>query len=245
MVIPVVLGLGCFSPMQSATAAESDGSGFSVLVYSETAGFRHGSIPYGIRAIQKLGEEHNFKVEDTEDSEAFTPENLERFAVIVFNNTSGTLFDEQQRQALKGFIRNGGGYVGIHAATDTEYDWAWYGRLSGAYFAGHPHVQEAVIQVEIPDHPSTKHLSEKWVRTDEWYNFRENPRDNVEVLLTLDTDSFEGSGMENDHPIAWYHEFDGGRAWYTGGGHTNESFEEPDFVQHILGGILWAAGKQD
>lgn len=241
--LPVTFAAAWLSPAAPASAAESGDAGFAVLVYSQTEGFRHGSIPAGIEAVKALGGEHGFQVDATEDSGAFTPENLENYAAIVFLNTTGTLFDEEQRAALKGFIRGGGGYAGIHSAADTEYDWEWYGELVGAYFQSHPHIQEADVIVENADHPSTRHLSERWERRDEWYNYRRNPREDVEVLLSLDTDTFEGSEMTGDHPIAWYREFDGGRTWYTGGGHTNESFSEPDFLKHLLGGILWAAGE--
>lgn len=217
---------------------------WGVLVFSRTAGFRHDSIPAGIEAIQKLGRAHGFSVEATEDSGAFTADHLQRYRAVVFLNTTGTVFNDGQRQALKGFIRSGGGFVGIHSASDTEYDWPWYGRMVGAYFKNHPRIQPAEIEVERRDHPSTAHLPDgRWVRTDEWYNFRDNPRGDVQVLLSLDTATFEGSHMGDDHPIAWYHHYDGGRAWYTAGGHTIASFSEPDFVRHLLGGILWAADK--
>ncbi len=222
------------------------GDEWGILVFSRTAGFRHGSIPTGIEAVKQLGREHGFRVDASEDSADFTPENLKRYRAVVFLNTTGTLFDEKQRKAFKAFIRAGGGYVGIHSAADTEYDWPWYGKLVGAYFKNHPRIQQAEIEVENRRHPSTAHLPDgRWVRSDEWYNFRENPRPNVNILLALDPETFEGSQMQGDHPIAWYHDYDGGRAWYTGGGHTNESFAEPGFLQHLLGGIRWAAGKAE
>ncbi len=245
---PVALSLAALAalivfivPVGGETDAEKE---FEVLVFSKTEGFRHGSIPAGIEAIEELGREHGFAVEATEEAAVFTDENLAGYAAIVFLNTTGTLFDEDQRVALKGYIRSGGGYVGVHSAADTEYDWPWYGELVGAWFENHPPVQEAVIDVEDRDHPSTRHLPERWERRDEWYNYRRNPRDEVEVLLTLDPETFDGSGMEEDHPIAWCREFDGGRSWYTGGGHTEESYSEPEFREHLLGGIRWTAGKR-
>ncbi len=232
-------------PLVEVAANEEEDEEFSVLVFSRTEGFRHGSIPAGIEAIRELGEENGFAVEATEDPGVFTEESLAQYAAIVFLNTTGTIFDAEQREALQGYIRSGGGYVGVHSAADTEYDWPWYGELVGAWFRSHPRTQDAVIHVENNTHPSTQHLSEQWERRDEWYNFRRNPREHVEVLMALDTGSFEGSTMEEDHPIAWYHEFEGGRSWYTGGGHTDESYGEPDFRQHLLGGIRWAAGKEN
>lgn len=238
------LSIGSLVPLLPAAEAKADEE-FAVLVFSKTAGFRHDSIEKGVEAIKQLGQEHGFQVEATEDSTQFTPENLSRFAAVVFNNTTQTVFNAEQRAAFKQYIQNGGGFVGIHAASDTEYDWEWYGRLVGAYFAGHPRVQEAVVRIEMPGHPATKHLSESWTRRDEWYNFRQNPRNNVRVLLSLDTDSFRGSTMKEDHPISWYHEFDGGRSFYTGFGHTKETFAEEDFLKFLLGGILWTVGKAE
>jgi type 1 glutamine amidotransferase len=221
---------------------------FRALVFSKTAGFRHDSIPDGVAAIEQLGKEHNFTVHATEAAGTFTGENLENYDVVIFLSTTGDVLDLEQQRAFETFIRNGGGYAGIHAAADTEYDWPWYGRLVGAYFKSHPKIQEATIIVEDREHRSCNHLASRWVRTDEWYNYRDNPRDNVEVLLALDESTYEGGespGNDGDHPIAWCHEFDGGRAWYTGCGHTKESFKEPEFLKHLLGGIEWAAGASE
>ena len=134
--------------------------------------------------------------------------------------------------------------MGIHAAADTEYGWPWYGGLVGAYFRIHPEIQPAIVLVEDPSHPSTAVLPVAWPRTDEWYDFQTNPRGSASILLTLDEASYAGGTMGEDHPIAWYHAYDGGRAWYTAGGHTSESFEEPLFLHHLLGGILYAAGVE-
>jgi type 1 glutamine amidotransferase len=133
----------------------------------------------------------------------------------------------------------------VHAASASEYGWAWYGQLLGgaAYFLGHPPIQSARVQVETSDHPSTAHLPQSFTRTDEWYSFRTNPRSSVQVLLTLDEASYGvGDLAMGDHPIAWYHEFDGGRAWYTALGHPIEAYVDPGFTEHLLGGIRWAAG---
>ena len=213
-----------------------------VLVFSKTAGFRHGSIPAGIAAIKKLGQQNGFAVEATEDAAQFTDTNLARFGAVIFLNTTGDVLDENQQAAFERFIQGGGGFLGIHAAADTEYDWPWYGRLVGAYFKTHPAIQDATVIVADRVHPSTKHLPMRWQRRDEWYEFRANPRGKVHVLATLDERTYEGGGMGSDHPIAWCHDFDGGRALYTAGGHTNESYAEPAFLQHLLGGILWTAG---
>lgn len=216
-----------------------------VLVFSKTAGFRHASIERGVRAMQTLGHEHGFEVEATEDAAAFTDKNLEQYDAVIFLSTTGDILDEPQERAFERYIQAGGGYVGVHAAADTEYDWPWYGTLVGGYFKSHPRVQQATTVVADRLHPSTAHLPARWERTDEWYDYRDNPRGSVHVLATIDERTYEGGKMGHDHPIAWCHEFDGGRAWYTGGGHTKASFAEPEFMAHILGGIQWAAGQVD
>ncbi|MCG8372641.1 MAG: ThuA domain-containing protein [Balneolales bacterium] len=215
---------------------------FKVLVFSKTAGFRHSSIEAGIAAIQQLGEDNGFIVDATEDASLFTLENLIQYDAVIFLSTTGDILNEEQQAAFEQYISTGKGFVGIHAASDTEYSWPWYGELVGAYFDSHPQIQQATIEVADKVHPSTNFLPDYWVRTDEWYNYRENPRGKVHVLATLDEDSYSGGNMGHDHPIAWLHSFGGGRAWYTGGGHTEESFSEPAFLNHILGGILYASG---
>ncbi|MEV4541816.1 ThuA domain-containing protein [Micromonospora echinaurantiaca] len=220
---------------------------FSVLVFSKTAGFRHDSIPTGIAAIQQLGAEHGFTVDTTEDGAAFSDDNLARYRAVIWLSTTGDVLDGEQQAAFERYIRAGGGYVGIHAASDTEYSWAWYGDLVGAYFASHPANQQATVKVEDHAHPATAGLPERWSRFDEWYNYQSNPRPDVHVLASLDETSYSpGAGaMGADHPIAWCHDFQGGRAWYTGGGHTRESYAEPQFLAHLLGGIRSAAGAAD
>ncbi|WP_434741725.1 ThuA domain-containing protein [Micromonospora sp. SH-82] len=234
------------APAPPAPAAD-EVEPYSVLVFSKTAGFRHGSIPAGIAAIQRLGAEHGFTVDTTEDGGAFTDANLARYQAVVWLSTTGDVLDAGQQAAFERYIQAGGGYAGVHAASDTEYSWEWYGKLVGAYFASHPANQTATIKVEDHAHESTAHLPERWTRYDEWYNFRSNPRSQVHVLSSLDESTYSpGSGaMGHDHPIAWCQEYDGGRAWYTGGGHTDESFAEPEFLQHLLGGIQTAAGVVD
>jgi type 1 glutamine amidotransferase len=222
-----------------ALAAEAPGS-FKVLVFSKTAGFRHSSISNGIVAIRRLGTNNNFEVAATENAADFTDANLARFAAVIFLSTTGDVLDATQQSAFERYIRAGGGYVGVHAASDTEYAWPWYGGLVGAWFSSHPAIQKALVLVEDFADPSTRFLPEAWTRTDEWYNFRTNPRSSVHVLARLDETTYTGGTMGADHPIAWRHEYDGGRAWYTAGGHTAESFSEPLFLTHLLGGIRYA-----
>ena len=213
-----------------------------LLLFTRTAGFRHDSIPDGIAAIQTLGRAHGFEVEQTEDPQAFDDVSLARYRAVVFLSTTGDLLRPTQQAAFERYMAGGGGFVGIHAAADAEYDWAWYGELLGTYFDSHPVIQTASVRVEDPSDPATRQLPDPWVRTDEWYNFRSNPRAaGVHVLLTLDEATYAGGTMALDHPIAWYHEYGGGRAWYTAGGHTSESFADPLFVAHLWGGIQYAA----
>ncbi|GAA2123901.1 ThuA domain-containing protein [Streptomyces synnematoformans] len=214
----------------------------NVLVFSKTAGFRHDSIPEGITAIEELGAENGFAVDATEDGGAFTAENLEKYEAVVFLSTTGDVLDADQQKAFEDYVAAGGGYVGVHSAADSEYDWEFYGGLVGAYFEGHPAIQEATVEVEDRHHPATEHLGREWVRTDEWYNYRTNPREQAHVLATLNESSYSGGTMGEDHPIAWCQSYEGGRAFYTGGGHTKESYSEPDFRTHLLGGIRYATG---
>ena len=214
-----------------------------ILVFSKTAAFRHGSIPRGKQAIQTLGLENGFLVDTTENADFFTDESLKKYAAIIFLNTTGDVLNNDQQAAFERYIKKGGGYVGVHAATDTEYDWAWYGKLVGAYFENHPKVQQATLIVKDQHHISTRHLPAKWIRTDEWYNFKNLNKD-VHVLITIDETSYTGGKNGDYHPMAWYHEYDGGRAFYTEFGHTDESYTEKDFLQHLLGGIQYAIGKK-
>ncbi|MHA4817284.1 ThuA domain-containing protein [Streptomyces aculeolatus] len=213
-----------------------------VLVFSKTAGFRHDSIPEGITAIEELGAENGFGVDATEDGGAFTAANLEKYDAVVFLSTTGDVLNAEQQKAFEDYVAGGGGYAGVHSAADSEYDWEFYGGLVGAYFDGHPAIQEATVKVEDHKHPATEHLEKEWVRTDEWYNYRTNPRETAHVLASLDESTYTGGTMDGDHPIAWCQDYEGGRAFYTGGGHTKESYTEPAFRTHLLGGIQYAAG---
>ena len=213
-----------------------------VLLFSKTAGFRHSSIPTGIQAIKLAAKENDMEVVATEDAEVFTDKTLVDMDVIVFLNTTGDVLDKTQQEAMQRFIQGGGGWVGIHGAADTEYDWPWYGKMMGAYFAGHPAVQRGQVVVQDKTHPAMAHLPTTWERVDEWYDYRDVPDQSVQILATLDEGSYEGGGMGASHPIVWCHDYDGGRAFYTGGGHTDESFLDPLFIKHIIEAIQWSAG---
>ena len=222
-------------------AAAQDGG--QVLVFSKTAGFRHNSIGAGVEAVRQLGAEHGFSVTATESGAAFTDAGLAGVDAVVFLNTTGDVLTDGQQAALEAYVQGGGGFVGVHSAADTEYDWAWYGGLVGAYFQSHPPGTPAA-EVRVVDrvHPATAGLRADWARTDEWYNYRTSPRGDVHVLATLDERTYSGGTMGGDHPIAWCQAYDGGRSFYTGGGHTSAAFAEPLFLDHLWGGLAWAAG---
>lgn len=216
---------------------------YKILVFSKTAGFHHESIAVGIPAIQKLGAENGFAVDVTLDSTQFTPDNLKQYAAVVFLNTTGNVLSETQQTAFEHYIQGGGGFVGVHSATDTEYDWPWYGKLVGAYFLKHPEQQEATLRIADRKSIATRHLPATWTRKDEWYNFKAiNP--DLKVLITLDESTYKGGSNGDFHPMAWYHDYDGGRAFYTGLGHVDASYTDPLFLRHLLGGIQYAAGQK-
>lgn len=225
-----------------------------VLVFSKTAGFRHDSIPDGIRAIQELGASTegttcHWTVTASEDASLFTKDGLAPYKAVVFLSTTGDILNADQQMAFEAWVRAGGGFVGIHAAADTEHDWPWFGELVGAWFRTHPAPQKATVVVEDRAHPSTSMLPERWERFDEWYVYKDNPRTKkvapVHVLANLDESTYDTSGNPmGDHPIAWCREIDKGRSWYTGGGHTKESYSEPLFREHVKQGITWAMRGQ-
>jgi type 1 glutamine amidotransferase len=227
----------------SGSPANAADAPYDVLVFSKTAGFRHDSIPVGVQTIRDLGTANNFSVTATEDANAFTAANLAQFEAVVFLNTTGDVLNPSQQTAFESYIRGGGGYVGVHSAADTEYDWPFYGELMGAYFASHPAIQQVTERVENRAHAATAHLDPTWVRTDELYNYRTNVRPSARVLATLDESSYSGGTMGADHPHTWCKTMQGGRAFYTGNGHTQASYAEPAFRALLLGGIRYAAGR--
>ncbi|MGH8945964.1 MAG: ThuA domain-containing protein [Acidimicrobiia bacterium] len=216
--------------------------GFDVLVFHRTEGFRHASIEAGIAAIERLSEEHGFSVVAGQDPTVFSEAGLAPFEVIVFLSTTGDVLDPEEERAMEAFVDSGGGFVGVHAAADTEYDWAWYGDLVGAYFDSHPEPQQAVLQVAAAGHPIVADIPATFERFDEWYNFRTLPGEDITLLVTIDETSYQGGTMGQPHPISWAQETLGGRSFYTAMGHTEESFTDPLVLTHLGNGILWAAG---
>ncbi len=248
---------GCDKPAIQSTSSDSAStsalpdqarlSGARILVFSKTAGFRHDSIPSGLTALEQLAQQHQFTLVATEDAAQFSDENLRQFNAIVFLNTTGDVLDEPQQLAMERFIQAGGGFVGIHAATDTEWqgDWFWYRNLVGAVFKNHPNdpsnVQQATVQVVDKNHPATTSLPETFSLADEWYNFRDM-YEFIHVLTKVDESTYKGGEHNHDHPISWYHDYDGGRAFYTALGHTNETFSNPHFLQQLVGGLTYVVG---
>ncbi|WP_199443505.1 ThuA domain-containing protein [Umezawaea beigongshangensis] len=216
---------------------------YDVLVFSKTAGFRHDSIPAGTQLIRDLGAANSFTVTTTEDSARFTTADLARYEAVVFLNTTGDVLTTTQQTAFESYVRGGGGYVGIHSASDTEYDWPFYGELVGTYFTSHPAIQQATMRVEDRAHAATAHLGPVVTRTDEWYNFRGSVRSTARVLATLDESSYTGGSMGADHPHTWCRTIGSGRSFYTGSGHTQAAYAEPGFRAVVLGGIRYAANR--
>ncbi|WP_433209754.1 ThuA domain-containing protein [Dactylosporangium sp. CS-047395] len=235
--------IGLSSVLSAAPACAADAP-YKVLVFSKTAGFRHSSIPNGIAAIQALGSANNFTVTATEDAGVFTSANLAQYQTVVFMSTTGDVLNDAQQSAFEAYIRGGGGYVGVHAAADTEYGWPFYGTLVGAWFSSHPAIQQASVTVEDRAHPATAHLGATWTRTDEWYNYQSNPRASAHVLASLNESSYSGGTM-GDHPITWCKTIDAGRSFYTGFGHTEESYTDPSFTALLLGAIRYTAKRVD
>ena len=214
-----------------------------ILVFSATRGFRHTSIANGKIALLKMGSEKNWIVDTTENATVFTEANLKQYGVIVFLNTTGNILNDEQQIAFEKYIQAGGGFVGIHSATDTEYDWPWYNNLVGAYFESHPKPQTALYNVVNKNHPAVTFMPDTLRRLEEIYNFKSFKKESVTVLITVDETSYTGGKMPDFHPIAWYHNYDGGRAFYTEWGHHAEAFTDPLFLKHIEGAITWAIGN--
>ncbi|MEN8764529.1 ThuA domain-containing protein [Wenyingzhuangia sp.] len=216
----------------------------SILVFSKTEGHRHESIEAGKRAIERIANKKEWDVVFSEDAELLNPKDLSGFDVLFFLNTSGDILNESQQNAMQSFLTNGKGFIGTHAATDTEKDWEWYVNLLGATFASHPKRQTATLRINKKHgHPAVSHLNDEEVFFDEWYNFKNPVAQHVNVLATLDESTYSGKRMGGEHPITWYHHYDGARVFYTGLGHTIASYSDDRLLNQIEAGIEWASGK--
>src|SRR5690349_14689473 len=234
LLLPILIGFSSF-------AGKKPGK---ILVFSKTAGYRHtSSIQAGKKYIMELGQKNKFTVDTTENADVFTAENLKQYAAVVFLCTTGNVLNDEQQEAFKKYIQAGGGYLGLHSASDTEYDWPWFGELTGAYFKSHPRPQEAVYNIVDSNNIATAHLPKPWKRFDELYNLKWIGTD-LHILITIDESSYTGGGNGEYHPMAWYHDFDGGRSFYTALEHDNKSWEDPLYLQHVLGAIKYVMGTK-
>lgn len=235
-----------FVMLQSSAIAEQ----FNVLLFSKTAGWHHKSISQAVIAIEEMGVNHHFSVDWQEDSALINTENLKKYAAVIFLQTTGDVLNEQQQQALQQFIQSGKGFVGIHSASDTEYDWPWYGKLVGRHFHIHPQIQTARLNVLDQKFPGLEYFPPSSLWTEEWYEFGEELSPNLNYILSVDESTYDpsanwgakqGKGMGKFHPVSWYQEFDGGRSFYTALGHMGVSYKNKAFIEHLYGGIYWAA----
>ena len=216
----------------------SGNNSYSVLVITETKGWIHDSIESGLKLIQNIGNKNNFNVYHSDNSSVITYKNLKEIKTIIFLNTTEEILTDVEQKVMESFIKSGKGFVGVHAAADTEYNWQWYGKLVGAYYRNHPEVMNGKILTI--NHKITNHLDSEWEIEDEWYNFDYVNYD-INILLNLDEDSYIGGEHPDYHPITWYHEYDGGRSFYTGLGHTKEVYEDERFIKLLEKGILYAS----
>ena len=215
-----------------------------VLVFSKTEGFRHASIEAGKAALSKMAAEKGFTADFTEDAAKFVTATLKQYNAVVFLSTTGDVLNGDQQQEFERYIQAGGGYLGIHAAADCEYEWPWYGRLVGAWFLDHPNpnnIQQGKFYVVDKNSFATKNMPDSFDRKDEFYSFKQiDP--SIHVLVKIDEKSYQGGKNGDNHPMSWYHDFEGGRSFYTNMGHTDETFSEPLFLNHVWAGLHYVMG---
>ena len=230
------------SGVNSPTASKKDAPS-SILVFSKTGGFRHTSIEKGIEALKKMGGLQHWKMNFSEDASLFTKAELSKYNLILFLNTTGDILNPDEQTAFENYIKSGGNYLGVHAASDTEFDWPFYAEMVVAQFKSHPKQQNATL-IKTPNckHPSVQHYKATFDKFDEWYNFRKPVASYVNVVLSIDENSYQGNRMGTYHPISWYHVFQGGRVFYTAMGHDEASYSNADFLKHLQEGIRWALG---
>ena len=227
-IVTSILLLTLFTPLSSQ----------SLLVMTKTNGYRHASIDAGKEMLAHIVNDRSYTIRYIEDSTYINTKNLQEVDVLVFLNTSGNILNNSGQEALQTYVQNGGGFLGIHCASCTEYDWPWYEKLVGRHFQDHPPVQKATLQIDSTS-SMTNHLNAVWTKTDEWYNFKTPFPQNLHSIMWVDEDTYQGGTMGQSHPITWYHEFDGGRSFYTALGHTDETYSDPRFIQMIDKAILW------
>lgn len=220
---------------------------FKVLLFTKTAGWHHDAVHAGVSAVQELGRLHDFGVFWSADARrVMNDAELAKYGAVIFLLTTGDVLDEAEQAAFERYIRKGGGFVGVHSAADTEYDWPWYTRMVGHMFKAHPAVQTAVLQVRERDFPGMERFAPRTLFTDEWYEFGPATSDRLRYLLSVDESTYRaatrlGPGMGAFHPVAWYQPYEGGRAFYTALGHLPATYRDPVFLHHLYGGIYWSA----
>jgi len=215
-----------------------------VLVYTEATGYRHASIDHGLEQIKMLGKRHGFIVDHSADSTPFTKEGLSPYSAIIFLSANRDILNKKEQAAFERYIQAGGGFVGVHAASNVMNDdsWHWYSRLVGGRFVYHPKSSQSVVTVVDQNDISTAHLGEKWDHFEEWYKLKHiNP--NITVLMAVDQGLFKNAIAGKTQPIAWKHDFDGGRAFYTALGHHDKTYDDEKFLAHLWGGIKYAMGN--
>ena len=223
----------------------------AILLFSKSSGFRHaGSIDTSKIVFAELARRNNWFLYDTEDGGVFSPQLLAKFKVVVFNNSTGEVINEEQKKSVEDYVKNGGRLMGIHGAGDDSHHWDWYEQnLMGAKFSHHPlkeHLQEAEVVLEaVPDTILTDQLPLRWRLTEEWYVFFENPRaKGFNIIYTIDGDkinpngnmlwmSDKNFGMGKDHPVAWYKTLEKGSTFYTSMGHDQSTWRHKEFVRLI------------
>jgi type 1 glutamine amidotransferase len=226
-----------------------------VLVYTKNQVgkglYVHNNIAASVAALKKLGEENKFAVDVTDDPATFTDQNLKRYKALIFDNTNNEIFDnEEQKAAFQRYIHGGGGFVGIHSVTGSMRKWPWFWSVVGGKFSRHAKMQKFIIHVKDAQDPSVAHFPATFEWTDEFYYVDHIP-EGLHVLLAGDLTKLEDPGKDkypgklfgDEFPLAWRHQFDGGREWYTALGHQPEHYADPQFTKHLLGGILWAMGE--
>ncbi len=225
---------------------------FRALLVVQTAGWQHESTFNAIPAMEKLAARHDFKLDLKQRAMPINDDMLKNYQVVIFINTTGDIFTDDEQAAFERYLQSGKGWVGVHAASDTEYDWKWYTDMVGHMFKIHPVVQTAMLDVHDNEFPGLTSWPKRLLWTDEYYEYKDGKRkDNFNYLLTVDESTYninaqwgpdnKAVGHGDFHPVSWYHNYDGGRAWYTNLGHVPAVFEDPNFLTHLYGGIYWAA----
>ena len=244
-----LLGLALAASVTGLPAAAAGKA--HVLIYSGSTGFRHDSIPTAVEALRNLGTKLGYVMDASEDPNVFSAENLKKYRALILvstttdpKNPDSEWFVGARRDALQGFLKDGKGVIGLHAAGDSHYHWGWYGQMIGAYFDHHPKgTPKAVCTVVDRHHPATAKLPRTQERVDEWYYYKDiDPL--LHVLITVDPATIgDGESDVNPNPLVWYHDFGGGRVFYSGLGHTNESYSEPYMLDLLTGALAYAVGK--